>query len=317
MSISKWGILILISTMLASCSNNLGSSCAGDSVIESLSDALSKKAVADARKEIGASDPSISVTTSKLNAIFHDFKVALDDVRTVRDDPNSTKLYCAARLGVKIPKEILDKADSARAMADLESLQQFANVQDVDLEGSTLLINAEYSVQPTDDGAKLFAELDGGTQLTAVLKEVIMATALEQQIRSKRAEEDRENAALAREERLASDAEEAANAEAAKAALAESKENLNLANQRINAVWASLPKQQRQKYLALQRAWIARRIAECRATAAGSSEFAEMRESNRLTCEARMTHDRADQLESLRSPDTEQYEGDADSPEAE
>lgn len=306
------GMIILAGLLMSSCSAGTESACDGDAVTAALAGAIGKKAVGDARQEANAADASAGITTSSLNAIFDDFKVELSDVRTVRDDPESTKLYCAARLAIVVPKEVLDKADSARSMSELDSLKDLANVQDVDLEGTKFRIDAEYSVQPTDDGKKLFAELDGGGQIVAVVKEVVLAAALEQHVRSVRAEADRESAAIAHEERLAEQAQEAANVEAAKANLAEAKATLDLANQRLNAVWASLPKSQRQQLLAVQRAWIARRTAECRANAAGSSEFAEMREANRLTCEARMASDRADRLEAVR-PSYDEYEGDADS----
>lgn len=182
---------------------------------------------------------------------------------------------------------------------------------DIPFEQSKLTYNLEYSVQPTDDGKKIYAEVSNAAVAVNFLQQVIedvllkplrhnyqleqvQANQLADQEQAIEAAQEAQEAAMA----AAQDAEAAAQYSSDQQAYAqlqidEAKQSLDKSNEKLNLIWGAISKNLRTELLDNQRAWLKKRELECRL----ASVDADNKEMARLNCEARMTNQRTAQLQ--------------------
>lgn len=98
---------------------------------------------------------------AKVGASLSQVSIAVESIRTAKEDPNSTKKFCTGSLKMTIPTSMLSDAEQAREMKTLEKISQYARKLNID-ESINIFTkkDVEYSVQPTDDGKELFVELE-------------------------------------------------------------------------------------------------------------------------------------------------------------
>jgi uncharacterized protein YecT (DUF1311 family) len=239
------------------------------------------------------------VSRSSIRAAIAQLGLDIADVRTSREDPKSTKRFCEATLKIDFPADVLDKAEQARSAAGMGAVTQLADASDIDREANSFSDKVEYDVQPTDKGDKVFSETNTDTPILSLASDVVAASLMQSAIQqasvaaqqAEQAQQVQQNAALAQQK--------AAN-------LNEAKTEDQLANQQILAVWRALPSGTRSQLLALQRAWGQKKDADCRVEAASASTDPTEMETARLNCDARVTHDRTDALQQIRSQDYQQ-----------
>ena len=222
---------------------------------------------------------------SEIRASAAQVQVAVLDVRTAKDDPNSTKRFCTANLRLALAPSVLDDAERVLQLTANESLTDYAENRDIEREANAFQADIEYNVQATDDGQKVYAEIENDSGLLAMVAELLSAHLARSEL---------EGAQIAQEQAAAemAAAEQAALMEQRNAGFAEAKAELTLAEQRINAAWRSIPSDARNQLLTAQRAWIRRKGADCRLEAAGASIDATEREISRMRCETRLTNER-------------------------
>jgi len=239
-------------------------------------------------------DGSSSAPLSKIRAAIAQLAISIDDVRTTKKDPDSTKRFCTGTLKVRFPAGALDDAEKARAAAGLNTVSDLADADDVTRNADAFTSDIDYNVQPTDDGSRVYAETDRGNALFGFTSEVLASGLLRHAIEdAKHAEQqaaDQQNAA----QQAALDAQHQADLAAAKT------EN-QLATQTIGATWKAIPDGIRHQLLPAQRAWIAKKDADCRVEAASSSTDPQEQEVARLGCDTRTTRERIDWLDQYRS----------------
>src|SRR5579859_1086662 len=183
-------------------------------------------------------------------------------------------------LKLRIPERSLNNADSSRQKIGLNSVSQLADQSDIERQADAFTHPIDFDVQPTDDGSKVFAETENGNPMFDFAAEVIASDLLRSTI---------ENAQ--RQQQLEQDQQQAAQT-AAQAAqrvtgLTAAKADDQLANPTIDAQWKALPRPLRAQLLAAQRAWSAKKDADCRVQAAAASIDPSEMEAARLTCDAR------------------------------
>ncbi len=252
----------------------------------------------DAQKELGSYD-----ATELENAVKR-IKIALSDVRTSRDDPDSDRFACRATLSLELPDQVESKANEVRSMAEMGTVRELANRYKMKRSGGTYSTDFDYFIQPTDDGKKLFAEMDDDAPALAFLGEVLASYLLADEIREEKIAEDM---AMAEEERAVREAEMAekqmeAEMDAAfraegDAALNSAKVQRDLASDRINAVWMAMPDGARRDLDKLHSAWVKEMKARCASEAAGTDTRAAMRQSRELQCQTRQVRSCASTLE--------------------
>jgi uncharacterized protein YecT (DUF1311 family) len=305
----KWPLLtvsVLVSVMLSGCSNGVEVDCGGEATIAAVEEMLQKNLEDSVRSQLDSEGSIDGYDSAKLRSGTRQIKATMEDVRTLKTDPDSSRKFCSARLQLALPKNVVEAADSTRALAKLDDVKKMAHQNRVDRSGNKYGRELEFSIQPTDDGKKLIAETDEDSSLFTFLTEVFSAYLLSEEVRNRAIEADKLAANEKRETKLAEAEVDGAIKEQALANLNEAKVENKMAVERINAIWGSIPKSAKTRLLDLQRAWIRKTTAQCKVEAAGSSELSADRDAIRLRCETKAQIDRANKLEQFTS-----YEEDA------
>ncbi len=294
---STASITVLAMLTLSACSSKVEVECGSSATISAVEEMLQKRLDDSVRNQLDTEGSIDGYDSAKLRSGTRQIKVSLEDVRTIKDDPDSSRKFCSARIQLLLPNNVITAADSARVMAKLDDVKKLAHQNRIERSGNKYGRELEYSIQPTDDGKKIIAETDEDSSLFTFLTELFSSYLLSEEIRNKAIEADKIAADEARETKLAEQEVEGARSEEASANLNEARVENKLAVQRINAVWGGIPKTTRSRLLDLQRAWMRKTTAQCRVEAAGTSELSANRDATRLRCETRAQLERARQLE--------------------
>jgi hypothetical protein len=247
------------------------------------------------------SDGNSSIDVSRLRAAIAQIKFDLSDVRTTRSDPQSSKQFCAATLSAAIPASLINDANATRKLRGEPSVSESAILSDLKLEGNILSHDLEYSVQPTDNGQKIFAETQNSDlplsflnqlMIDALQKSVIQAEqAQQQQIEMQNQQAQAEQDAMAEQEAQAQAAQQYADQSAyAQLQQQEAQLKLDAANQKLNLIWNSASKATRNRLLADQRLWLKKRDLECRLNSAEAA--ADQQALLNIRCQTSVTEQR-------------------------
>ncbi|MFM1959597.1 MAG: hypothetical protein RL588_1114 [Pseudomonadota bacterium] len=245
-----------------------------------------------AEADLAAEDGTKLASASKIRATVAELKVAIDDIRTTKKDPDSTKRFCAGTARVVVPLAMIQDADQTRKLLDMSTVDSLLEQAGLKRSADSVTFDVEYSVQPTDKRDKIYGEVEGAAPMFAALGQIVGAHLARREI---------EGASQAQAaEVAAAEAETAKQTEAAlKADLDVATAENKLANQQINTLWKSLPEEARGQLLELQRAWVRKKTADCNIEAAGVSTDAMPKEAARLRCDTRLTMERISELQSL------------------
>ena len=282
---------------LGACDSKIEVECGGEATISAFEDMLRKSLEDSVRNQLDSEGSIDGYDSAKLRSGTKQIKVSLEDVRTIKDDPDSSRKFCSARIQLALPKNVIEAADTTRALADLDDVKKLAHRNRIERSGNKYGQELEYSIQPTDDGKKIIAETDDDSSLFSFLTELFGSYLLSEEVRNRAIEADKLAAEEAREVKMAEEEADGAIKEQAAANLNEAKVANRMAVERVNAVWSSIPKGTKARLLDLQRAWIRKTTAQCKVEASGTSELSADREASRLRCEARAQMERAQQLE--------------------
>ena len=237
--------------------------------------------------EAGDDEPALS--KAKIRATVRDLKLSLEDIRTSKDDPNSSKTFCTATIKLVAPAQMVIDADAARQAVGYNSIEELADNVNVTKEANAFTAEINFNVQPTDDGEKIFSEIEDGGQTFRFFAELVQAALLRSSIMDAQAENDR----IASEQQAELDA---ANREVELATLEEAKVNNAAAVASINAIWKAIPSGPREQMLPAQRIWLRKTTATCKLEAAAEEDDQEVA---RLNCETREQQSRASYLRSF------------------
>jgi len=279
-----------LSLPLGGCSNftKAESSCGGPDASSVTLDIVRDQITKLASQADNEDQPQIS--KSSIRATVKQLQLSLEDVRTTKDDPNSTKQFCTGTLKLVAPADVVEQANETRQMAGLNSVEQMADNANVEVNANAFSADINFNVQPTDSGDKIFSEIENGSEAFGFFAELVKDHLLKSAVEDAKAQTDRMNA-----EKQA--AEDSANKEIEAASLEEAKATKDSSEQSINATWKALPAELRDGLLPMQRAWIKRKDATCKLEAAqNSSSEAEMSVAF-YNCEARENNSRTEYLQ--------------------
>lgn len=231
-----------------------------------------------------------ALSKSKIRATIRDLKISLEDIRTTKKDPNSTKRFCTGSLKIVAPAQLVQDADDARQMASLPSVEAAADNANIEKDANAFKAELNFNVQPTDEGDKVFSEIEDGDEAFRFFGELVQAHLLKSVVADAKAEQDRVQAEKNAEI-------DSANREMEEATLAEARANNAAAVQQIGAVWKAIPKPARDQMLPAQRAWIRKTEASCKLEAVGQEATTTSQiEAARLACETRAQQARTEEL---------------------
>ncbi len=156
-------------------------SCSSDTAKSTIRDLLVTAVEDSAREENkrSASNPdALRFDLAKIRATTSQIGIDLADVMTSKNDPNSTKKFCEAKITFSIPTTVLQDANSLRKDVNEITIQSAAEDAGFRVEADRFSHKISYSVQPTDDKAKLYTSVDGIGQYTGLLTMVVQYAAL-------------------------------------------------------------------------------------------------------------------------------------------
>ncbi len=243
-------------------------------------------------KNLTTGGRATQVTKSNIRATIQQLIISLDDIRTSKEDPNSTRKFCTANLDIKTPSQLIIDADKARSDAGLGTVAVLADQNNVDQQADTYKITFDYNVQPTDSGDKVYAQSDDFAKITGFFGELISSSLLKTAV--EQAQVQQQQAAQAQLLQ-----QQAAQTEQRNADLASAKTDNQLANQTIAAVWKNLSPDTRARLLDDQRAWIRKKIADCNVVAASASVDPTEQDTARTKCDTQATQQRTLALQQL------------------
>lgn len=146
--------------LLSGCNKTPTASCSSTDTQNSMGKLLIEKVEKITADKVDDGDAYL-FDKAKIRASLAQVKVAIEGIRTVKEDPNSSKKFCSGLLKVTIPTSMLADVDQARAMQDKLKISEYARQVNIDNSINVFTQNdVEYNVQPTDDGKELYVELE-------------------------------------------------------------------------------------------------------------------------------------------------------------
>lgn len=239
---------------------------------------------------------------SSARSVLDKIQFTIEDIRTAEESSNSTARTCKGALKINFPVDVLNSANQARAQAGMNNVRQMADMNGLKAAADTFTHEINFTIQPTDDGKKIYAETESPSAPSKFISEVVVnhlsAAAIQRTMQEQQAESQR----LEAEQSAAESAQR-------KAALQLATAEFKLSTQVINAVWKAIDPDTRNQLLPVQRAWIAKTKADCRIEAAAASTEPDAIEAARLTCESGRNTSRTGELRQfVSSGDAAAYE---------
>ncbi|MBS1187005.1 MAG: hypothetical protein H6R04_1023 [Burkholderiaceae bacterium] len=285
--------------LLAGCGKNkiTCSDETAQSVIHSLLTEETEKVTASHKKD----DGTPVFDTAKIRATLQQIKITVGNIRTSKQDPNSTKVFCEGTLKLTVPTDLLNEADKGRELLRHEKISDYAKRVGFEKTADIFSKGIIYNAQPTDDGKKVFVEIENAKLPVSMLDEIVssaMARPLveERKVQQEQMEAKRQAEQVAENERIKAESAKQQQ-EQRQANLGQAKANNELINQQINEIWGSLPDFTRKTLLAQQRAWIKKKEVDCKVEAAGKTTDPTDKETHRLNCDSLVTKQRAQYLQ--------------------
>lgn len=282
--------VVFASLALSGC-GSAANQCSTDDAKGVIVDIIKDDALKLAGKLLNGDNPNGdgAVAPSTIRASINKLVFTISDIRTLKQDSESTSRDCSGTIEVKIPIDVINDANSARQSLGKNDVRAFADVSGLKANVDKFSADLVYKVQPTDDGSKLHGETEIGTPFISFLSEVVanhIASSVIQQAQAQQKQQEQQQAAA---QTAATDAQRQAGLQYAQA-------EYKLAVQTANAVWQGIDPDTRSQILALQKAWIKKTDADCRVEAASSSIEPTEIETARLNCLARENKSRAESL---------------------
>ena len=283
-------LLALAALALSSC-GKAANQCSTDDAKSVIVDLIKDDVQKSAGKMLNGNQPNAegAIAPSTIRATINKLIFSISDIRTIKNDAESTSKDCNGSIEVKIPVEIINDANSARQSLSKNDVRAFADVSGLKVNVDKFTAEIAYKVQPTDDGNKIHGETESGSPFIAFVSEVVanqLASSVIQQAQLKQKQAEDQQAAQ----------QTAATEDQRKAGLQYAQAEYKLAIQTNNAVWQGIDMDVRSQILAIQKAWIKKTDADCRVEAASASIDATEIETARLTCLARENKNRAEYL---------------------
>ena len=266
-------------------------------------------------KEYAGDDGRKKFELAKIRASVDQLKFAMQSVRTAKEDPNSSKIFCEAEFNITFPAKVLDDADVALKESEAidktveDALDRFGFKKSA---GSANVYSAHllYALQPTDDGKQVYAEVENSGSLVEGIAEVLNQSLSKSVILDAKNAALREEAeAVAEEARMVQEAEaeaqkeflqeearqrgiETAEANRQIAVLKQAQEENKQAKSQLNRIWSSLDENVKSEIEGAQKAWVDEKTAACKKHSLSSAGTDTEIETIRVKCDTQWVQQR-------------------------
>lgn len=272
-----------------------GVDCNDPDAIELVKEVLQKSINSDAKEYTKEFEKASS--GASIRASIDQLTMGLTEIRTTKEDPQSTKNFCTGTFKVTVPTSMMEKADFTRDYYQEVKVEEDAYQQDLTLDANAITYETEYSVQPTDDGDVIFVELQNGNELSSFLASVVIDADQKNNIQRIKAAQNKASVQSAIDfERDNAVAEAAAAAEASSemASLAVEQARVKAAmdykRNEFNTLWKNGSEEARESLVSNQKEWVEARDIQC-VSEAREAEPA-YQEIARMECITRLLSDR-------------------------
>jgi uncharacterized protein YecT (DUF1311 family) len=283
-SAALFGVLLLSGCGQASVS------CSDEDAKSALEAAIRENLEEVAIEQATGEDGSRSISNSTIRASIAKIKLVIENIRTTKEDPDSTKRFCTGSLKIVFSTKTFADASKARELVGLSDVEKMADAADIEKGADYLKGDLDYNVQPTDDGKKIYAEFENADDKLQVFGEVVAASLLKSSIETQvRNQQEQEEFAI-KEQEAAINMEKSAN-------LQQASEAAKSADQALNVAWQSLAPDTRKQLLAQQRIWIKQKDASCKVRGLQSSTDASDQKIAEILCKAELSNQRTNQLQ--------------------
>ena len=252
---------------------------------------------------------------AKIRASVGQLQYALQSIRTAKEDPNSSKIFCEAEFAITFPAKVLDDAEVSLTESEAvdrtveDALDRYGFKKS---SGSANIYSAHllYALQPTDDGSQMYAEIENSASLLEGAADVLNQSmsksliigAKNAQLKAE-AEADAEEAriiaeeeALVHKEVLREEARrrgiEVAEQSRQNAALKQIQEENKLVKSQLNRIWGSLDAEIQEHMAVAQKAWVDEKSAACKKHSLQSSGTDTEIEIVRVKCDTQWVQQR-------------------------
>ncbi|MFA5924377.1 MAG: hypothetical protein WC856_24310 [Methylococcaceae bacterium] len=183
MNIKHFVLLLLISSMLSGCNKQIPTaSCSSPDTQKLIGTLLTEQAKKlTVAKRDDQYDGSTVFGAVKVNTLLAAIQVAVTNVKTIKEGPNSRQSLCSGLLQVTVPPAMLADVDFVRDVQHQPKIAQYAKQMNIENSNNVFSqkveYKVEYTVQPTGDGKELHVkfETDAGVHL---LDEIVTAALL-------------------------------------------------------------------------------------------------------------------------------------------
>ena len=117
------------------------------------------------------------LTLSSVRASIAKIGMAVESIRTSKNDPNSNKVFCEGKLTLSLPSDLIEDARaSLKAGGKNDNIEQFLsgfNYQKSAAAANKYQIDLVYNLQPTDDGKQVYAEPEDSTNAVSGISKLL------------------------------------------------------------------------------------------------------------------------------------------------
>jgi hypothetical protein len=274
---------------LSGCFRKPETSCSSQDSLDATTGLIKQELEKEAIAKSKSDDGSRVATDSSIRAAINLLKITIEDIRTTKVDPNSTKKFCTGTAKVVFPLNVIGDADHARSVAQLSSVDSMAEAANVQRAADAFTFPMDFDVQPTDDKKSVYSESDDVGPQLGFFSDVLMFYLAKSKIETRVSAQQQ-----AAQQQLAE--QQAAAQQAVQATLESARSDNKLAAQTINATWAGIDATVKEQILDNQRTWVKAKTANCNVQAASASTDPNEREIARLKCDAQANQARTEWL---------------------
>lgn len=135
------------------------------------------------------------LTLSSVRASIAKIGMAVESIRTSKNDPNSNKVFCEGKLTLSLPSDLIEDARaSLKAGGKNDNIEQFLsgfNYQKSAAAANKYQIDLVYNLQPTDDGKQVYAEPEDSTNAVSGISKLLDYALSKNKIINQKLEEKR------------------------------------------------------------------------------------------------------------------------------
>lgn len=114
---------------------------------------------------------------SHIRATLSSLNLSLKEIRTAREDPNSTKVFCEATAYLTPTPELLGDVNAVLKELDpprdVEKVFSAYGLEQSRTAANAYTVTVSYNLQPSDDGKTIFANVEDGDHLVEAGSEIL------------------------------------------------------------------------------------------------------------------------------------------------